>query len=224
MRLIELNINNITGVREKVVQFDNEIPHLTCTAIDYNGRERLVLETLLEVIKAIACADDYRKWEVHSKYEIPERYSKKSLGLKFTQPEINTPEESEMETADPKVDARPAESTDAIDKSSPYYKYVEYINSILNLPVINSLFSNQQFSNQQLADLDTIRNQIKAIVQDAPRENHTAVYSKLNRIEYIFSQTHWLYTNLNVEQRHIVKQIFNKTVEMKKFMRHQDSL
>ena len=90
VRLIKMFPMAITGIREKSVR-PAEGFGMRCTLIEYNGRERLVLESFERVLKAVVFEREFITWNLFAEHDMVEK-SKVLYGhLKFirdAEPEV----------------------------------------------------------------------------------------------------------------------------------------
>ena len=82
VRLIKMNPMAITGIREKSVR-PAEGHGMRCTLIEYNGRERLVLENFEGVLKAVVFEREFITWNLFAEHDIVEKWKVFCGHLKF---------------------------------------------------------------------------------------------------------------------------------------------
>jgi len=96
VRLIKLNPGYITGMREKYIRCspDRGTMHdMTFTILEYNGRERLVVEPFLKIVQILA-------FEHHHSLQYSEAYHILPLQLSAFQKQLNIIRDAEPESVE----------------------------------------------------------------------------------------------------------------------------
>ena len=100
VRLIQLNPVFVVGIRSKFIRVDPKpsgLHSMDCTVLEYNGREILVVESLLDVIQTIAFENAANFWHDNAKYILPQKLRRLSEKLQIIQgaePEVVPREDS----------------------------------------------------------------------------------------------------------------------------------